>query len=524
MRVRDLLAVLGDSGLRDTSGVSERGEAWLDREVSEIAYDSRKAQASSAFVALRGAHADGAAFAGQAEARGAAIVVAEIARPAGLTVPWVRVEDTRRALAVAASAFYGHPSRELAVIGITGTNGKTTTAYLIREMYEAAGWPCGLVGTVQYLVGGEARSAARTTPESVDLQGLLREMCERGVRACAMEVSSHALAFRRVDETRFAGALFTNLTRDHLDFHHDMDSYFAAKRRLFEMLPSSAPGVYNVDDRRGEALAHEFPGGITFAVDRPADVTPGPVSPSLGGIRFEARTPAGAVRVESPLVGRFNLYNLLGAAAAGVAVGLPRDAIEQGLAALRSVPGRLEVVSDPNDDLSVIVDYAHTDDALRNLLEAVRALSGARLLTVFGCGGDRDRTKRPLMGAIAAQLSDLVVLTSDNPRSEDPERIIDDIERGLTPPEGRIHSADPGRWRPTGRRAAFVRIADRRAAIEHAITEGGPGDVVVIAGKGHEKYQELGGRILPFDDVAVAHNALGARRRAHASSGEALSR
>jgi UDP-N-acetylmuramyl-tripeptide synthetase len=228
--------------------------------------------------------------------------------------------------------------------------------------------------------------------------------------------------------------------------------------------------------------------------------------------------------VDSPLVGRFNLYNLLGAAAAGVAIGLPRDAIEQGLAALRSVPGRLEVVSDPGDGLSVIVDYAHTDDALRNLLEALRALSPARLVTVFGCGGDRDRTKRPLMGAIAAQLSDLVVLTSDNPRSEDPERIIDDIERGLTPPEGRTHQADPNLWRPTGRRAAFVRIADRRAAIERAIAEGEAGDVVVIAGKGHEKYQELGGRVLPFDDVAEARRALGARRRAPASSGETLSR
>jgi UDP-N-acetylmuramoyl-L-alanyl-D-glutamate--2,6-diaminopimelate ligase len=524
MTVRDLLAVLGDSGLRDTSGAPDGGEAWLDRELSEIAYDSRKARASSAFVALRGAHADGAAFAGQAEARGAAVVVAEISRPAGLSVPWLRVDDARRALALAAAAFYGHPSRELAVVGITGTNGKTTTAYLVREMFEAAGWPCGLVGTVQYLVGREARSAPRTTPESVDLQCLLRDMRDRGDRACAMEVSSHALALRRADETRFAAALFTNLTRDHLDFHHDMDSYFAAKRRLFEMLPSSAPGVYNVDDRRGEALAHEFSGGMTFAVDRTADVTPGQVSPSLGGLSFEARTPAGAVRVDSPLIGRFNLYNLLGAVAAGVALGLPRDAIERGLAAPRSVPGRLEVVSDSGDDLTVIVDYAHTDDALRNVLEALRALSGARLVTVFGCGGDRDRTKRPLMGAIAAQLSDLVVLTSDNPRSEDPERIIDDIERGLTPPEGRVHPADPGRWRPTGRRAAYVRIADRRTAIERAIAEGDAGDVVVIAGKGHEKYQELGGRVLPFDDVTVAQHALGARRGARASSGETLSR
>lgn len=517
MTGRDLLTVLESCRLLDRSAPASVSGPWLDDTVSQIEYDSRKAVPASVFVALRGERADGLAFAAEAAANGATVVVAEQGRTAHVDVAWIVVTDGRRALAAIADAFYGHPSRDLSVVGLTGTNGKTTTAYLVREILEAAGRPCGLIGTVQYRVGREERDAARTTPEATDLQRMLREMSDRGTQACAMEVSSHALALHRVDGTRFAAGVFTNLTRDHLDFHGDMDAYFAAKRRLFAMLPPSAPGVYNIDDRRGEALAREFPGGVTFAVERPADVSPGPVPPSLGGLRFDARTPAGTLRIHSPLIGRFNLYNLLGAAAAGVALGLPPDAIEQGLAAVGAVPGRLEIISSAADDLTVIVDYAHTDDALRNLLEAVRPLSRSRVVTVFGCGGDRDRTKRPLMGAVAAQLSDLVVLTSDNPRSEDPERIIDDIERGLLPPEVRTHGAESLAWRPTGRRAVYARSADRVAAIDRAIAESGPGDVVVIAGKGHERYQEFNGRVVPFDDAVVARSALGARRRAHAS-------
>ncbi len=517
MTMRDLLTVLESSGLREPGDQPAARDAWLDTPVAKIAYDSRSVVPQGVFVALRGARADGAAFAVQAEARGAIAILAERERPAGVSVPWIRVQDGRRALAALAAEFHGHPSRDLAVVGITGTNGKTTTAYLIREIFEAAGLPCGLVGTVQYLIGREPRDAPRTTPESVDLQRLLDDMRGAGVRACVMEVSSHALALRRVDGTRFAAGVFTNLTRDHLDFHRDMDDYFAAKRRLFEMLPPAAPGVYNVDDRRGVSLAREFPGGTTFAVERPADVTPGPVSPSLDGLRFEARTPVGPIRVDSKLIGRFNLYNLLAAAATGVALGLPLGAIERGLAARDAVPGRLEIVSSPDDDVTVIVDYAHTDDALRNLLEAVRGLRASRIVTVFGCGGDRDKTKRPLMGTVAAQLSDFVVLTSDNPRSEDPERIIDDIERGLLPSEGRTRAAAADRWKPTARHAAYIRIADREDAIAHAIAEAGSGDTVVIAGKGHERYQELAGRVVAFDDAAAARAALGARRRARAS-------
>ena len=400
------------------------------------------------------------------------------------------------------------------VVGITGTNGKTTTGYLIREVLEAAGLPCGLIGTVQNRIGSQVHDASRTTPEAADLQRMLREMIDAGGRACAMEVSSHALSLRRVDDTRFAAGVFTNLTRDHLDYHHDMDSYFAAKRRLFEMLPSGAPAVLNIDDPRVATLADGRRAAITFAVDRDADVCPASLPSSLLGLSFDARTPAGTLRVNSRLAGRFNLYNLLAAAATGVGLGLPLTAIEAGLAAVTAVPGRFQIVSSPDDDVVAIVDYAHTDDALKNLLEAVRPLAKARMITVFGCGGDRDRTKRSLMGAVAARLSDLVVITSDNPRSEDPDAIIDEIERGIAPAAERARlasgaAADGRAQTPT----PWIRTTDRRAAITRAIADAGPGDVIVIAGKGHEKTQVIRDRELPFDDVVVGHDALRARRK-----------
>ena len=517
MTVRDLLTVLEHAGLLVEDPPRATDTAWLDGHLADIAYDSRKVGPDGLFAALRGERADGRAFAAAAVAQGARAVLADAPAPEGLEASWIRVRDGRRALAHASDAFFGHPSGDLDVIGVTGTNGKTTTAYLIREMFEAAGRTCGLIGTVQYVVGRRGHDAARTTPEASDLQRMLRDMRQEGSVACVMEVSSHALALHRVDGTSFAAGVFTNLTRDHLDFHGDMDAYFAAKRRLFEMLPASAPAVINIDDRRGDVLARDCDRRITFAIDHPADVTPGPVSLSLQGLHFEARTPAGPLQIRSRLLGRFNLYNLLAAVATGVALDLPSDAIEQGLASLGSVPGRLEVVSTADDDVTVIVDYAHTDDALRNLLEAVRALSQSFVVTVFGCGGDRDTTKRPLMGAVAAQLSDRVVLTSDNPRSEEPERIIDDIEHGLLPSAERQRAGEREGWWPTGRRAVYTRVADRHAAIDAAIAGSAPGDIVVIAGKGHEKYQDIGGRVVPFDDVTVARSALSARRQAKAS-------
>jgi UDP-N-acetylmuramoyl-L-alanyl-D-glutamate--2,6-diaminopimelate ligase len=470
--------------------------------VTGIAYDSRAVVPGAVFVALKGQHADGTTFAKQAIERGVAAIVSEQPAPPDVHVPWAIVEDARRALAVLAAAFYREPSGDMRVVGITGTNGKTTTAYLIAALFEAAGVQCGLLGTVGYRTGpGEAgtREAARTTPEAPDLQALLRQMVERGCGACAMEVSSHALSLHRVDGMQFAAGVFTNLTRDHLDFHADMDDYFRAKRRLFEMLPRDAPSVLNIDDPRGASLVDAGGKPLTYAINRAADITPGPLSYSLDGLDFDVRTPAGAVHVRSRLVGRPNVYNILAAVSTAIALSLPIDAIERGLQSLEGVPGRFQVVSTADDRVTVVVDYAHTDDALRNLLETARPLAAGRLITVFGCGGDRDRTKRPLMGAVASRLSDLIVITSDNPRSEDPHRIIEEVQRGIT-----ADTTREGMPRP-------LAIADRREAIAKAIELARPGDVVLIAGKGHEKYQAIGNRVLPFDDVAVAREALGRR-------------
>ncbi len=470
--------------------------------VTGIAYDSRAVTPGAVFVALKGQHADGVSFAKQAIERGAAAIVSEQPAPPDIRVPWAIVEDARRALAVLATTFYRDPSGEMRVVGITGTNGKTTTAYLIASLFEAAGVQCGLLGTVAYRIGPGAdgtREAARTTPEAPDLQALLREMVDRGCGACAMEVSSHALSQHRVEGLRLAAAVFTNLTRDHLDFHADMDDYFRAKRRLFEMLPRDAPSVLNIDDPRGASLVDAGGRPLTYGINRPADVAPGPLSYSLEGLDFDVRTPAGAVHVRSKLVGRPNVYNILAAVSTAVALSLPTDAIERGLRSLDGVPGRFQVVSGASDRVTVVVDYAHTDDALRNLLETARPLATGRLITVFGCGGDRDRTKRPLMGAVASRLSDLIVITSDNPRSEDPSRIIEEVQRGIT-----ADTVREGAPRP-------LAIVDRREAIAKAIELARPGDVVLIAGKGHEKYQAIGSRVLPFDDVAVARDALGRR-------------
>jgi UDP-N-acetylmuramoyl-L-alanyl-D-glutamate--2,6-diaminopimelate ligase len=476
-----------------------------EQPVAAIAYDSRQVKPGAVFVALRGVHADGARFAAQAIANGAITVVAESAPPAGITVPWARVPNARAALAELAAAFFDNPSEELALVGITGTNGKTTTSYLLSAIFESAGVKCGRVGTIGYLVGGREHDASRTTPEAPELQAMLREMVKQGCGACVMEVSSHALALRRVDQLRFAAGVFTNLTRDHLDFHGDMESYFAAKRRLFEMLPEGAVGVINVDDRRGADLVAAARRPVTYAIEAAADVRPGPLSFSLDGLTFEVRTPRGTVHVRSPLVGRPNAYNILAACSAAMALDLPFSAIEAGIAGLAHVPGRFQVVSDPADDVRVIVDYAHTDDALKNLLETARPMAAGRLVTVFGAGGDRDRTKRPLMGAVAARLSDLVIVTSDNPRGEDPERIIDEVRRGILMPADRVA--------PKGQKGTpSLAIVDRAEAIERAIKDARSGDLILLAGKGHEKYQVIGDRELPFDDVEVARAALARRR------------
>ena len=483
--------IRADDGLRADAAVGA---------VTGVSYDSRTVTTGQVFVALRGQHADGTAFARQAIERGAAAIVSEQAAPEGVRVPWAMVEDARLALAVIATTFYRDPSREMQVIGITGTNGKTTTAYLVASIFEAAGIRCGLLGTVAYRIGDVVHEATRTTPEAPDVQALLRQMVDEGCGACAMEVSSHALSLRRVDGMTFAAGVFTNLTRDHLDFHADMDEYFRAKRRLFEMLPRNAPSLLNLDDPRGSALIDAGGRPVTYAIGRAADITPGPLSFSLDGLTFDVRTPRGTLHVRSTLVGRPNVYNILAAVSTATALDLPFDAIERGVQALAGVPGRFEMVSGKKDEVTEVVDYAHTDDALRNLLETARPLAAGRLITVFGCGGDRDRTKRPLMGAVAGRLSDLIVITSDNPRSEDPNRIIEEIQRGIT--------ADTRK--DAGQR--LLTIVDRGAAIAKAIELARPGDLVLVAGKGHEKYQVIGDRVLPFDDVAVAREALSRRR------------
>ena len=404
-------------------------------------------------------------------------------------------------MAVLAATFYADPSRELLVIGTTGTNGKTTTTYLVEGILEEGGISSGRISSVSYRVGHRETVAERTTPESPQLQRLMREMVTEGCRACVMEVSSHALELHRVDTIRFDAALFTNLTVDHLDFHGDMPRYFAAKTQLFHMLADTAPAIINVDDDYGRQLATTVARPVTYAIDGSADITPERIDLSLDGVELNVRTPRGLLHLRSPLLGRNNAYNVLAAAATGTALSLPFRTIERGLGAVDRVPGRMEVVSGASDDVNVLVDFAHTDDALKGLLETTRQFAKGRLITVFGCGGDRDTTKRPLMGAVAARLSDQVLLTSDNPRSEDPASIIKDIEFGL------VDNDTP--WE--------VEL-DREQAIVGAIGNARPGDLVVIAGKGHERHQIIGTSNLPFEDVAVARSAL-ARRRSQSRGG-----
>ncbi|HMM49254.1 MAG TPA: UDP-N-acetylmuramoyl-L-alanyl-D-glutamate--2,6-diaminopimelate ligase [Miltoncostaeaceae bacterium] len=447
--------------------------------------------------AVPGTRHDGHDFVPAAVAAGAGAVLVERELP-DPGVPQVLVPDARLALALAAARWFGDPARSLNVVGITGTNGKTTCAFLIAAMLAAAGRPCGLIGTIETRVGGRARPAERTTPDPLAVQALLDQMRRAGDRACAMEVSSHALVQRRVAGVPFAAALFTNLSRDHLDYHGDFDDYFAAKRRLFLPDPAAGvdvapPGATNLDDEYGRRLADEC-GALGYAIDHPAPVRPTRIVDLTDGIRATVATPRGPLEVRSPLRGRFNLENLLGAVAVGELLGVAHDAVAAGLAAVAGVPGRFEAV-DAGQPFPLIVDYAHTPDSLRNVLVTARELvRGGRLIVVVGCGGDRDRGKRPQMAAVAVACADLAVFTSDNPRGEDPEAIIADMLAGID------SSRDDHR----------VQI-DRRAAIAHAIGLAGAGDVVVVAGKGHEQGQERSGVVTPFDDRAVAREIVAGR-------------
>lgn len=476
MRLTDLTA--------DLRALKTTGDAGV--EVTGICYDSRDAGPGSLFVCVPGAEADGHEFAPAAVAAGATSLVVE--RELDLGVAEVVVEDARSAMGPLAAAFNGHPTGELKVAGVTGTNGKTTTVFLLRQVLEHAGRQTGMIGTVSQFVGGTEREAGRTTPEAIDLQASFREMLEGGDTACVMEVSSHALALGRCDSIEFAVAIFTNLSQDHLDFHGSMDEYFAAKKLLFESGPKNS--ITNSDDEYGRRLASEFD-AITFSASgNEADYSAGDIDFDLEGARFSVACPTGLLEVRTRLPGRFNVANSLAALAGAVCLGVDPVVAAEGLGRATPVPGRLEPV-DEGQEFGVLVDYAHTPDSVTSALGAARELTDGRVIAVLGAGGDRDRSKRPLMGRAGEVASNVLVVTSDNPRSEEPEAIIAQIVAGLEAPE------------------AAVVEPDRAAAIEAAFRVAAPGDIVVIAGKGHEQGQEFeNGRKIPFDDREVARRLL----------------
>ncbi len=486
MHLRELVAgietraVVGESSLKLTG----------------LHYDSRQIQPGNAFVAIRGEQVDGNHFIGTAQARGALAVLSEAAAPAGHAGAWVQVVNARRALAAASANWFGQPSRELRLVGITGTNGKTTTAFLCESLLRGAGWRTGLLGTIEYHVGDVVIASPHTTPESYDLQQLFRRMVDARCGAAVLEVSSHALAMDRVWTTAFEVAVFTNLTQDHLDYHGTMAAYLEAKRRLFTGTGAGVPrhAVVNAEDAATAAILRDFGGHIwRFGFGAEAELQASHLRQTPQGIAFQLRGPEGwEAEIVSPLLGRVNALNLLAAIGSGLALGLNREQVVAGVCNLPRVPGRFERVY-AGQPFTVVVDYAHTPDALRNVMAMARELvpAGGRVITLFGCGGDRDRGKRPLMGRAAGQGSDLVVLTSDNPRSEDPEAILAQAKAGLTDTPIPVH----------------VEV-DRRTAIRYAIAQARPGDIVVLAGKGHEDYQILGQQKIHFDDREEALAAL----------------
>ncbi len=468
-------------------------EEFAGVEVRGIAYDSRKAGPGFLFFAFPGQKADGRAFAAQAMERGAAAVVSESPKPDGFAGPWIQVDHGRRALALAARAFYGCPDERLGITGITGTNGKTTTSYLLDSVLRETGKTTALVGTIEYRMAGHAIAAVNTTPESADLFKLFADLAAAGGTHATMEVSSHAMALGRVYGIRFHTAVFTNLTRDHLDFHGTMEEYFAAKCMLFEGAGAPPPpfAVLNEDDPySGEIRTGAQTEVFRYGLSEDATVRAVNVESGFDGLRFEIRYGGECFPVASPLPGRMNVYNILAAWSAAKSYGIAPETIARGIAACRTVPGRFEKV-EAGQPFLVIVDYAHTDDALRNVISVARSLNPARVITLFGCGGDRDRAKRPLMGNAAGSLSDYVVLTSDNPRSEDPLAIMNDAMVGLCRHD-----------------APYCAEPDREKAIRLALEQAQPGDIVILAGKGHETYQVLKDRTIALDDREVARRVL----------------
>jgi UDP-N-acetylmuramoyl-L-alanyl-D-glutamate--2,6-diaminopimelate ligase len=472
-------------------------EGPLDREVAGITYDSRRVTPGMVFVAIPGQHVDGHEFIGVAVERGASAVICERDRPVHGRVTRIQVADVREAMACAARSYYQHPSAKLKVIGVTGTNGKTTVAFMIKAVLEASGIKTGLMGTVRYEIGDRVIPAQRTTPESLEVQQMMSQMLKADCQACVMEVSSHALDQKRVHGVEFAVGIFTNLTRDHLDYHGTMENYFAEKKKLFASLQRSAKkgaAVINIDDAYGSRLASELEPmevQLTYGFQKHARLRATKIELGADGSRFVVEAPERKFAVRLPLIGRHNIYNALAAVGACLALKVDVVKIQAALNTLPPVPGRLETVS-LGQPFGVFVDYAHTDDALKNVLTTLREITRGRVLVTFGCGGNRDAGKRARMGRVAAELADFTLITSDNPRKEDPARIAAQIEEGFR----------------GIRQDAYAIELDRRRAIQQIIARATPGDSVLLAGKGHETYQEFEDTVVPFDDCVHAREAL----------------
>lgn len=487
MRLSELVAQI--------PGVSLVGEG--DPEITAVIYDTRRAVVpGSLFVCIRGHNFDGHEFASKAVASGAVAVLCARRLELPHHVVQAIVEDTRFGMGWAASAFYGHPSKRMRLIGVTGTNGKTTTTHLIKSLLEQAGHKVGLVGTIHHLIGDEELPAARTTPESLDLQALFARMMEAGVTYAVTEVSSHGVVLQRTTGSEYDVGVFTNLTQDHLDFHASLDEYLAAKREFLRSLTGGSKtnkaAILNADDLYvGQMLEGVRAPVVTFGIEKSADVRAVDVEVLPTGVTYVAESPRGKLNIRLNLTGRFNVYNSLAAIAVALHEGLSLEDVEAGLASVPGVPGRFELV-DLGQPFAVVVDYAHTPDGLKNVLETARGFTKGRTIAIFGCGGDRDRSKRPLMGEVAARLADFVVITSDNPRTEEPEAICKDVEEGVRAVGG----------------TPYTIVVNRQEAIQYAVNAAKPGDTLVIAGKGHETYQIFKDNTIPFHDRQEAARAL----------------
>jgi len=482
MRLKDVLAGMP---LKKLNGNE-------DEEIQGIAYSSKSVKPGDMFAALKGVKKDGFEFVGEALNNGAAVILSDQPKPENLAKAWIQVSDTREALAQCSANFYSHPSQKMKVVGITGTKGKTTITYLLEEILNKTQFVPGIIGTISYKGPGMNLTARLTTPEAPDLQRLLSEMLAKGATHCVMEVSSHALELKRVVGIGFDVVVFANLSGDHLDYHQSMDRYFEAKKKLFFLNHKKRMAVVNRDDPWGQKLIAQLPAGaITFGIEPGAMVAAENINLNEKGIETLVKYPSGQLTLSSPLLGKPNLYNILASIAVALTLNLPVSAIKEGIASLKGIPGRFEKIEN-SLGLHVFVDYAHTDDALKNLLETVRGFNPRRIILVFGAGGDRDKTKRPRMGEVAGRLADWTIITSDNPRSEDPLAIISDIEAGI---------------KKTGTQNYQI-IPDRREAIEQALSLGTEGDYILVAGKGHEDYQIIKDQILHFDDAEVIQEIL----------------